>query len=198
MLAIIWIIFRVQFLEKYFHKDVRIKKEIELFELNQRNMTVAEYVAKFEEFANFYPHYNGAAVEGSKYINFENGLRPEIKQGIGYQEICRFSTLVNKCRTYDEEYRARSTHYKRNNQRKGKNQYRGKPYSAPTNKGKQRVVDDKNSSGGWTPTSTKYFKCVELVFRVNECKNNILRFFKCGKTCHRALDCRSDGLIFYN
>lgn len=47
-------------------------------------MIIVEYVAKFEELVKFCPNYNGAVAEGSKCIKFENGLRPEIKQGIGY------------------------------------------------------------------------------------------------------------------
>lgn len=88
----------MKFLEKYFPEVMHNKKEIEFLELKQENMTVVDYAAKFEELVKFYPHYNGAAVDGSRCIMFENGLRPEIKQGIDYQEIHRFPTLVNKCR----------------------------------------------------------------------------------------------------
>ena len=66
----------------------------------------------------FCPKYNGAAVEGLKCIKFEKVMRPEIKQGIGYREIHRFPILVNKCRIYDEDCRARSTHYKSISERK--------------------------------------------------------------------------------
>ena len=82
---------------------------------------VAEYATKFEELMKFCPHYNGAVVEEFKCIKFENELRPEIKQGVGYQEIIRFPTLVNKCRIYDEDCRARSAHYKSVSERKGEN-----------------------------------------------------------------------------
>lgn len=50
------------------------KKEIELLMLKKGNMTVVEYVSKFEELVKFCPRYNGAAVEVSKCIKFENGL----------------------------------------------------------------------------------------------------------------------------
>lgn len=76
---ITWTVFRVQLLEKYFPEDVRSKKEIEFLELKQGNMTIAEYAAKFEELVKFYPHYNGASLEGSKCIKFENRVRPKIK-----------------------------------------------------------------------------------------------------------------------
>lgn len=59
-----------------------------------------------------FPHYKCVAAEAYKCINFENGLHPEIKKGIGYQHIFRFPELVNKCRIYDEDNRAPSAHYK--------------------------------------------------------------------------------------
>lgn len=85
-------------------------------------------------------------MDGSKCIKFENKLRPAINQGINYQETHRFHTLVNECRIYDEDYRAHSAHYKSVNERKGKNQIRGNPYSAPANKGKQMTTDETNLS----------------------------------------------------
>lgn len=63
---------------------------------------------KFEELVKFCLDYNGEASKGSKCIKFKSGLRPEIKQGVGYQEICWFSMLVNKYIIYDEDSRARS------------------------------------------------------------------------------------------
>ena len=74
-----------ELLEKYFTKDVCGKKEIEFIKLKQENMIVVEYVVKFEALVNFCPCYNRVDAETSKCLKFENGLRPEIKQGIGYQ-----------------------------------------------------------------------------------------------------------------
>lgn len=48
--------------------------------MKQGNMIVVEYTSEFEEVVRFCLNYNGAVVEGSKYIKFESGLRPEIKQ----------------------------------------------------------------------------------------------------------------------
>lgn len=80
---------------------------------------IVEYGFKFEELVKFYLHYNAATMEGSKCIKFENGLQSEIKQGIGYQEIHIIPNLMNKCRIYDEDYKARSLHYKSVSERKG-------------------------------------------------------------------------------
>ncbi|XP_050878491.1 uncharacterized protein LOC127082300 [Lathyrus oleraceus] len=100
-------------------EDIRGKKEIEFLELKQGNSTVAEYAAKFEELVTFCPYNIDAAIEVSKCIKLENGLLPEIKQAIRYQHILRFPELVKNCRIYDEDGRARSTHYKSLSKKRG-------------------------------------------------------------------------------
>ncbi|XP_050918830.1 uncharacterized protein LOC127136295 [Lathyrus oleraceus] len=103
-IEVTWTVFRAEFLKKYFPEDVRSKKVIQFLGMKQGNSIVAEYVAKFEELVKFCPYYNTAASEGSKCIKFESGLRPEIKQNIRYQEICRFSVLefgdrISECKS---------------------------------------------------------------------------------------------------
>ena len=95
-IEISWTVFKDAFLEKYFPEDERGKKEIEFLELKQENSSVADYAAKFEELVKYCPNYNTAGSERSKCLKFVNGLRPEIKQGIGYQEIRQFSVLMKK------------------------------------------------------------------------------------------------------
>lgn len=87
--------------------------------------------------------------ECSKCVKFENGLHPKIKQFIDYQEILRFSVLVNKSMIYDEDSRARSTHYKILGEKKVSNQNSGKPYVSQCSKETQRpVVGNRTSEGG--------------------------------------------------
>lgn len=112
---------------------------MEFLEIKKGNMTVADYAAKFEELSRFCPHYNGAEAEMSKCIKFENGLCREIKKLIGYQEIHQFSVLVNKCRIYDEDGRAISSHYKSVSDKRNSNQNRRKPYVVYDGKGKQKI-----------------------------------------------------------
>jgi hypothetical protein len=129
--------FRREFLNRYFPEDVRGKKEIEFLELKQGDMSVIEYAAKFVELAKFYPHYTAENAEFTKCVKFENGLRPEIKKAIGYQRIRNFSVLVSSCWIYEDDSKAQ---YKIMNERRSKQQQnRGKPYSAPADKGKQSV-----------------------------------------------------------
>ncbi|XP_050918423.1 uncharacterized protein LOC127135833 [Lathyrus oleraceus] len=124
--------------------------EIEFLELEQGNISAADYATKFEEMSKYYPYYNGVNAEGSKCVNFENGLLPEIKQFIESQEICCFSVLVNKCRIYDEDNKARSTHYKSAYEKRSTNKNCGKPYVKPSSKEIQKAANDNGNSVGYS------------------------------------------------
>ncbi|MCI78198.1 hypothetical protein A2U01_0099468, partial [Trifolium medium] len=55
--------------------------------------------------------------EEDKCVKFENGLRPDIKQLIGFSEIRDFPTLVNKNRICDKDSRAKANYYKAANEK---------------------------------------------------------------------------------
>ncbi|XP_073224802.1 uncharacterized protein [Cicer arietinum] len=140
--AITWAIFKNMFLIKYFPEDIRNRKEMEFVKLEQGNMSVAKYAAKFEELSRYCPLYVGEAGEKSKCIKFEMRLRPEIKKQVGMQEINDFPTLVNKSRIYDENSRAEKAHYRNTGTMKDKRHMhhnRGKPYSFPPTKSGSRL-----------------------------------------------------------
>jgi hypothetical protein len=52
-----------------------------------------------------------------------------------------FPFLVNKCRIYDEDSRARSNYYKSASDKRSKGQDRGKPCAALADKGEEKVAD---------------------------------------------------------
>ncbi|MCI45092.1 hypothetical protein A2U01_0066331, partial [Trifolium medium] len=95
---ITWARFKMEFLTKYFPVDERNRKVIEFMELKQGSMFVPEYAAKFEDICRFALHYNTLEAEEDKCVKFENELRPDIKQLIGFSEIKNFPMLVNKSR----------------------------------------------------------------------------------------------------
>ncbi|XP_028215148.1 uncharacterized protein LOC114397257 [Glycine soja] len=134
-----WETFRQTFLEKYFPKDVKNRKELEFLELKQESMTVAEYAARFENLVTYFPHYQGEAGERSKCMKFVNGLRPEVKIMINYHGIHNFAQLTNMCRIFDEDQREKAAFYRNANASHGKEKKpvthnRAKPYSAPPGK----------------------------------------------------------------
>ncbi|XP_039682938.1 uncharacterized protein C683.02c-like [Medicago truncatula] len=137
---------RREFLERYFPKDVRGKKEIEFLELKQGAMSVTEYVAN--------------------------------------------------CRIYEEDTKA---HYKVVNERKGKfPQSRPKPYSAPADKGKQRVNDERRPSKKDVVAEIVCYTCGEKGHKSNACPGDVKRCFRCGKKGHTLAECKHDDVVCFN
>ncbi|KAI5399861.1 hypothetical protein KIW84_064979 [Lathyrus oleraceus] len=145
----------------------------------------------------YYTPYNEAAGEFSKCVKFENGLRPEIKQAIGYQRIRVFSDLVDCCRIFEQDSKARAESYQQRVDRKGKNlNDRGKPYAA--GKGFQRQSGMKRPSGGDSSAPAKCYRCGRVGHRVHECTSAEMKCFKCGKGGHLAAECRLKTVTCFN
>ncbi|XP_058741157.1 uncharacterized protein LOC131613511 [Vicia villosa] len=150
-----WVVFRMEFLRKYFPKDVSGKKEIEFLELRQGNKSVVDYAANFE-----------------------------IKKAVSYQKIRVFADLVDRCQICKEDNNA---HYRVINEKRDKSQQgRGKPYEAPSGKGKHKVTDGKRTSGGDAPTGVVCFKCGKVSHKSIVCTADARRFFRYGEVRHMA------------
>nr|KYP39237.1 Retrovirus-related Pol polyprotein from transposon 17.6 [Cajanus cajan] len=200
-----WDNFKRVFLEKYFPDDVRSLKEMEFLEHKQGNDMVEAYVTKFDALVRYYTHYHGEGGERAKCIKFVNGLRPEVKTVINYQEIYHFPTLVNKCSIYDRDNRARAAFYKGaggptrtvNPSTSG----RSKPYSTPTrfqgsmattNRSKpfirESTVNTTGSVGGST-SSGRCGKCGRVGHNKSECRNKEITCFNCNGKGHISTQC---------
>ena len=131
-------------------------------------------------------------------MKFVNGLRPEIKQGIGYQKIRQFLVLVNKSRIFYEDSKARFTHYKNLSEKKGNGRFRGKPYVTPVDKGKQKATFDRRPSGGGMNFAPKCFKCGGVGHRESECRRDLRKCSNCGGVGHVVADCKRQVVKCYN
>ncbi|XP_020208018.1 uncharacterized protein LOC109792970, partial [Cajanus cajan] len=202
-----WDNFKKVFLEKYFPDDVRSQKEMEFLELNQGNNTVAEYAIKFDALVRYYTHYHGEGGERAKCIKFVNGLRPEVKIAINYQEIYHFPTLVNKCSIYDRDNCARAAFYKgvggpicaMSSSTSG----RSKPNSASTRFQGSKVVANGSKSftkgsnvsaagsvGGFVSTpSGRCGKCGRVGHNQSECRDKEITCFNCNGKGHINTQC---------
>jgi hypothetical protein len=67
-------VFKHEFLRKYYPEDVRARKKAEFLELNQGDMTMAEYAAKFRVLIKYNPYYNVVALLVQK-LQRESSLR---------------------------------------------------------------------------------------------------------------------------
>ncbi|XP_058776116.1 uncharacterized protein LOC131650423 [Vicia villosa] len=133
----------------------------------------------------------------SKCIKFENGLRPEIKRTIGYEQIRRFTKLVNNCQIYEEENIANSAHYKSLKENRGKPHHdRKKPYDAPAEKGKQKVSDGKKTSEGGAPASVQCYRYVGQGHHFNECENKGHITTQCQKPKKDVEAVKTNGKVF--
>ena len=74
---------------------------------------------------------------------------------------------MSSCRIYEEDTKA---HYKVVNERKGKGQQcRSKPYSAPADKGKQRVNDERRPNKVDAPAEIVCYTCGVKGHKSNAC-----------------------------
>lgn len=89
-----WAAFDNIFLEKYFPDTVKATKVREFINLLQRDLTVAEYQAKFEELMRFAP--NMIPNELSKARRFQDGLRPTIKERVSILKLERYADVVDR------------------------------------------------------------------------------------------------------
>lgn len=91
-----WEHFQEVFLNRYFPKFIREQKEQEFMRLQQGGMSVAEYVAEFEELASFLYHSQYAPDEERKINQFECGLRPDIRNNLAQLKFTNYTTLVHE------------------------------------------------------------------------------------------------------
>ncbi|KAL4337858.1 hypothetical protein AHAS_Ahas12G0152200 [Arachis hypogaea] len=77
---------------------------MELMQLKQGSLFVADYTKKFEKLCRFSRVCQGApeAYESWKCIKYQRGLKDNIMTVVISMEICVFSDLVNKARVVEE------------------------------------------------------------------------------------------------
>jgi len=91
-----WTNFRTRFLEKYFPDTAKQDKEAEFLALQQGDMTVQEYVNRFDHLARY---YSQAITEEWRCLKFERGLRHELKRVVTPLRERRFPILVEQAKS---------------------------------------------------------------------------------------------------
>ncbi|MDV3201184.1 MAG: CCHC-type zinc finger protein, partial [Sweet potato little leaf phytoplasma] len=166
---------------------------------------MGEYASKFEELIRFSPYYQQNPDERSKCIKFENGLHPEIKVAFGYQGIRNFPQLVNMCRTYEDDLKAKEAS-ERNSRMASKSFSHGKdkgkaPYrrGAPNPASRGGFDKSKNGNGGGfvAPPSGSPAHCVHCnLANHGTCRMLISTktCFTCGERGHMSFQCPKSGV----
>ncbi|XP_042441150.1 uncharacterized protein LOC122026473 [Zingiber officinale] len=89
-----WADFKEVFYGKYFIVDNRTRLAREFLELRQGDMTVAEYVRRFERGRYFVPMITSQPVEELKH--FTEGLRPAIRHDVRLSRVTTFRGAVDQ------------------------------------------------------------------------------------------------------
>jgi len=122
-----WDSFRIRFLEKYFLDTVKQDREAEFLALQQRNMSVQEYVNKFEQLARY---YSQAITEEWRCLKFERGLKHELKKVVTPLRERRFPILVEQAKSA-EYLEKRLNPASRHQKNVAEARQMKKPYSRP-------------------------------------------------------------------
>ncbi|XP_020964956.1 uncharacterized protein LOC110265863 [Arachis ipaensis] len=99
-----WDVFQTAFYKKYFLESAREAKEMELMQLKQGSLSVADCTNRFEELCRFSRVCQGVpeTYECWKCITYQRGLQDDIMTTVAPMEIHIFSDLVNKARVVEE------------------------------------------------------------------------------------------------
>ncbi|XP_057734530.1 uncharacterized protein LOC130949961 [Arachis stenosperma] len=101
--------FKTEFYGKYFLHAIRIAKELELMQLKQEDMSVADYTREFDNLCRLSRVCQGnpADFEAWKCVQYEKGLRRDIFNCVSRQRLTNFPELVMKSQ-FAERYSMKS------------------------------------------------------------------------------------------
>ncbi|RVW80541.1 Retrovirus-related Pol polyprotein from transposon 17.6 [Vitis vinifera] len=178
---ITWRQFREAFYKKYFPDSVRRQKVGEFIRLEQGDMTVAQYEAKFTELSRFSPQL--IATKEEKALKFQDGLKPYLKNKISILKLGVYSEVVDRALIAEKDNE--ELHQYREQQRK-----RNRSDGAHGNQAQRRSTSGRNQNKGKAaqnldgacPTCGKKHGGRPCYRETGAC-------FGCGKQGHLTKDC---------
>ncbi|XP_038977887.1 uncharacterized protein LOC108511168 [Phoenix dactylifera] len=186
--SLTWEGFKEIFRDKYVPQSVRRQKFREFTRLEQGNMTVAEYAAKFEELARYAP--GQVENERERAEKFESGLRARIRQQVSTFELSSYKDVVNKAlvveRGLNDTQEEREKIMKKRNRQVGfQNEQDRNTESRPK---KQTTASDKTQQKG----TIRCYRCGGPHYR-KDCSWFEGNCFSCGQQGHKADICPNNS-----
>ncbi|XP_028089600.1 uncharacterized protein LOC114289953 [Camellia sinensis] len=172
-----WNQFRELFLNKYFPSTIRRERVKEFQNLEQGNMTVTQYAAKFEELARYATRL--VANDEEKARMFEWGLDLTIRGRVLPQRLPSYAEVLETALESEREVNdARKAWNKRRGsqatigpQRNQKESMTSKPYSRPQPQQQRQQPQQQIQRGGYQRPAGQIqcFHCQQLGHKKSEC-----------------------------
>ncbi|XP_073137294.1 uncharacterized protein [Henckelia pumila] len=127
-----WEAFKTLFYEKYYTAEVRAQLNKEFMSLRQGDMSVSEFVRKFERGWHFMPLIGNDKAE--KLQHFVACLRPTIRRDVMISEPVDYATAIKKAMRSEQSLKdiSAKVHSKRTFTPQGHHQQQGKrPFTGP-------------------------------------------------------------------
>ncbi|XP_029148285.1 uncharacterized protein [Arachis hypogaea] len=201
-----WDVFQTAFYKKYFPEPAREAKEMELMQLKQGSLSVADYTSKFKELCRFSRLSQGAleTYESWKCIKYQRGLKDNIMTTVAPMEIRTFSDLVNKARVMEEYAKtvasSKETHGGSSSKGRGKyfhprvQSFKREGYAPQDQGGFRKNTQDQFQRGKGRGNQSKNYPDLTCVrcgrfHPYDSCKIGLGGCFNCGLPSHIARDC---------
>ncbi|XP_027941006.1 uncharacterized protein LOC114194792 [Vigna unguiculata] len=194
----------MRFLEKYFPGIAKQDKEAEFLAQQQGDMTVQEYVNRFEHLARY---YSQAITEEWRCLKFERGLRHELKRVVTPLRERRFPILVEQAKSAEHLEKGLGPVMSRHQRNVVDARQMKKPYSRPqTSQGPtcyqyggphlKRNCPQLTSGVGGSSDRHKCFICDKLGHFANNCPEKKSLGAKKPKVASPAERARAVGRVF--
>ncbi|KAG6472361.1 hypothetical protein ZIOFF_069821 [Zingiber officinale] len=194
-----WADFKEVFYGKYFTVDNRTRLAREFLELRQGDMTVAEYVRRFERGRYFVPMITSQPVEELKH--FTEGLRPAIRHDVRLSRVTTFRGAVDQAlmSERDRNDMVKEAQNKRLSYQGRDQQEPGKKRSVPgQNTGKQsfkqaqprqqiQKTQAAEGTGVRAENKVRCSKCEKI--HAGQCLTGTDACYMCKKSGHFAREC---------
>lgn len=189
-----WDEFKRIFYEKYFTADVRSRLQREFMSLRQGDMTVAEFVRKFDRGCCFMPLIAGDA--GEKLRHFLHGLRPTVRRDVMLSHPTNYGVAVTEALRAEQNLKDIEWEMSRKRPQQQQQQQQGKkPYTGPQRpQGQQRNQGPPRFQGQQKQQPPRLMapKTVEKPL-CNECGRN--HFGKCLFGTGKCFKCGGEHLV---